>query len=73
MMAAERLVADGHGEKAGETEGFVVARSFQVAPHGLRSDIDAKHRLGLRSNLGIAWEGAFARRSGGTPARGEFI
>ena len=51
MMAAERLVADGHGEKAGETESLVVARGFQVAPQRFRAHIDTKHRLGLGPNF----------------------
>ena len=52
VMAAERLVADGNGEKSGEAEGLVVARSFEVAPERLRTHIDAKYRLGLRPHLG---------------------
>ena len=51
MMAAERLMADGDGEKAGETESFVVAGRFQVAPQRLRSHVDTKHGLGLGPNL----------------------
>ena len=47
MVAAERLVADGNGEKTGEAVGLIVAGGFQIAPQRLRAHVDAKDRLGL--------------------------
>jgi hypothetical protein len=50
VMAAERLVPDGHCKKSREAVGFIIARSFEVAPERLGTHVNAKHRLRLRTH-----------------------
>ena len=53
MMVAEGLITDGGVKKSGETESFVVADRFQVAPQRLRANVDAKDCLGLGPDFAL--------------------
>ncbi len=70
MVAAQGLMTDGDGKKTGETESFVVAGRFQVAPQGLGANVDAKYCLGLRADFALVWRFVrVARGLGRIPAR----
>ena len=62
MMAAQRLVTDGDGEKACETIGFVVAGRLEIAPQRLGAHVDAEDRLGLWSDCALEFRLAWPRR-----------